>query len=386
MSNNKVYCTAPWNGITVRENGDVKTCCAGGVSLGNLNQESISDILQNGRLVSIQKTMLKGKPDIDNCRNCLKNESISGLASLRQHYLRSYPDIIPGEIVFNSLDIRWNNSCNLSCMYCSPTFSSTWADKLNVSNSSPVKNYQDELLAFILERSSTVKEIMLVGGEPMLMKQNYRLLKELPQSTRISIITNLSYDLEKLPCINDMLTRPKENIIWNISVENIDNQFEYVRNGSSWNQLKKNINFLSQHWPDQISAMLTYSMFSAFDLPQTIETFHALGLKKFSLQSYFGDPYMDVFEMPKSIQQLALNALEEAENIHYANIHVEDRQLFLIQNIDFLKNMLTQGGYKISNLTKDGFLKRIEWYNQWSKYKFHNLWPHVVQMVEQHLA
>jgi hypothetical protein len=32
-----VYCTAPFNGITVRENGDVKTCCVAGVVIGNLN-------------------------------------------------------------------------------------------------------------------------------------------------------------------------------------------------------------------------------------------------------------------------------------------------------------------------------------------------------------
>jgi organic radical activating enzyme len=264
-------------------------------------------------------------------------------------------------------------------------FSSTWADKLNVSNSSPVKNYQDELLEFILERSSTVKEIMLVGGEPMLMKQNYHLLRELPLSSRISILTNLSYDLEKLPCINDMLKRPKENIIWNISVENTDKQFEYVRNGSSWNQLEKNIVFIDRHWKNQATVNMVYSIFSAFDLPQTIKKFHSLGLKKFNLQSYFGDPVLDVFAMPTAIQLLALDHLKEAEKIHCDNIHHEDQHLFNIQNIELLKTKLVEST-GTSTLTKKEFINRIAWYDQWSDNKFHQLWPHFVDLVEQNLA
>jgi MoaA/NifB/PqqE/SkfB family radical SAM enzyme len=385
MSDKKVYCTAPWNGITVRENGDVKTCCIGGVTLGNLNQESISNILQNEQLSKIQETMLDGEPDVENCQGCLNYESTSGLASLRQHYLKYYPTIVPGEVIFNSLDIRWNNTCNLSCLYCTPGFSSTWADKLNIANNSPVKNYQDDLLEFILDRADNIKEIMLVGGEPMLMKQNYQLLKKLPMSTRISILTNLSYDLERLPCITDLLNRPKENIFWNVSVENINKQFEYVRNGSNWNQLKTNIKFLGQHWNNQITVNMVYSMFSAFELPETIAEFHSLGIKKFNLQSYFGDPCLDVFKMPAAIQHSALQILQQAETIHNNNIHAEDRQLFTIENIDFLKTTLGQA-HKVSKLTKQDFLNKIKWYDQWGDYKFHNLWPHVIEMVKKNLA
>jgi radical SAM protein with 4Fe4S-binding SPASM domain len=385
MSNTKVYCTAPWNGITVRENGDVKTCCVGGAAIGNLNQESIHDILKSEKLLNIQKNMLNGQPDVENCQNCLKAEENSGLATLRQHYLRYYPDIVPGEVIFNSLDIRWNNTCNLGCLYCTPTFSSTWANKLNMVNSGPVKSYHEELLDFILAHSNSVQEIMLVGGEPMLMKQNYRLFEKLPPTTRISILTNLSYDLESLPCVEDLLARPKENIVWNISVENTNKQFEYVRNGGDWNQLEKNINFLYRHWDQEVTVNMVYCMFSAFELPQTIEKFHSLGIKKFNLQSYFGDPHLDVFKMPRAIQKLALDSLQEAENVHLTKIHKEDQQLFSMSNIDFLKNTLGVPT-KSNSLTKQGFLNKIDWYDQWTDHKFHDLWPHVIQMVNKHLA
>jgi MoaA/NifB/PqqE/SkfB family radical SAM enzyme len=384
LTNPVPYCTAPWNGIAVRENGDVRTCCSGDVILGNLNQDSISNILCNDQTLTIQKKMLGGEPDVKNCKACLKQEANTGLSSLRQHYLKYYPTVIPNQIVFNSLDIRWNNTCNLSCLYCSAICSSTWADKLNIANPSPVKSYQDDLLNFILDRSSSVKEIMLVGGEPMLMKQNYQLFKKLPDSTRISILTNLSYDLEKLPCVADLLSRPKENLLWNISVENTNQQFEYVRNGGNWDQMEKNINFLMQQWGNTVTVNMVYSMFSAFDLPATIEKFHSLGIKKFNLQTYFGDPHMDVFRMPKAIQQLALKSLQQAESIHCKNLHTEDQPLFIIQNIDFLKTTLNHG-HKVSNLSKEGFLNQIDWYDQWCVYKFHDLWPHVIDLIHKHL-
>jgi MoaA/NifB/PqqE/SkfB family radical SAM enzyme len=35
-----VYCTAPFNGLTIREDGHVRTCCSGINSLGNLNKDT----------------------------------------------------------------------------------------------------------------------------------------------------------------------------------------------------------------------------------------------------------------------------------------------------------------------------------------------------------
>ena len=238
----EIYCTAPFNSITVRENGDVKTCCVGGVTIGNLNNDSIQNILQSEKLKNIQTLMVNGSVDLKNCSHCSRQEQHSGLSSLRQHYLKFYPNAWD-QLKLKSLDIRWNNLCNLGCVYCSPTFSSVWEGRENTRSNRPLKEYQDDLQDFILDNIDQVEEIMLVGGEPMLMKQNYSLFEKLPSSTKISIITNFSYDLEKLPCFESLLNRPKENIKWNLSLENSDKKFEYVRNGASWHQIEKISNY-----------------------------------------------------------------------------------------------------------------------------------------------
>ena len=162
----QVYCTAPWNGLTIRENGHVRTCCVGDNVVLNLNVDQIDNIEQSPVLQEIRNKMLLGEPDLKNCTHCIKQEKNDGYSSLRNHYNTYYSDFDPNNLDLKSIDLRWNNTCNLSCMYCSPVFSSTWADKLKTINLKPVKPYQDELLAWILERAGHVKELMLVGVSP----------------------------------------------------------------------------------------------------------------------------------------------------------------------------------------------------------------------------
>ena len=356
----KVYCTAPWNGLTIREDGAVRTCCVGGVVLRNLNHEPITGIERSPALIKIQKLMMEGKPDPVNCKICIDAERYGG-NPLQHHYNREYPNTNSLKLKF--VDVRWNNTCNLACQYCNAGFSSTWADRLAQPNGRPIKAYQDGLLGWILERADQVTEIMLVGGEPMLMKQNYALLKILPKTCRISIITNLSYDLSSLPCLDDLLNRPKENIIWNISVENTGGKFEYVRSGAKWEQATTNFKLLMDHWPDNITLNMVYSMFNAFDLESDIVQFHKLGIKKFNLCNINDNIAMNVFNMPVSVQQLAKEQLEKTLITHQDQLHPDDKDLYPLQGISKLIDALTcVDGYT----TVAEFEKQIEFYNKWS--------------------
>ena len=123
---NKVYCTAPWNGLTIRENGDVRTCCVGGKTLGNINDTDIKEIQNSQQLSEIQNNFLTGNVDQVNCSQCI-NEEYQSQPSLRHYYNRYYTDTNLNKLKLKVIDMRWSNSCNLQCMYCSPTFSSTWA-------------------------------------------------------------------------------------------------------------------------------------------------------------------------------------------------------------------------------------------------------------------
>jgi organic radical activating enzyme len=379
-----VYCTAPWNGITVREDGHVRTCCVGSVSLGNLNQTPINEILESPALARIKQNMLSGKPDIQNCMGCIRSQNSAGLAGVRQHYNMFYPDANQGKFELKNLDIRWNNVCNLGCMYCNSTFSSTWQNRDGTNKGTVVKDYQDNLLDWILQRSDQLQEVMLVGGEPMLMKQNYALIDQLPDQCRISIITNLSYDLPNLPCIKQLQGRPKDQTLWNVSLENTSLQFEYVRSGSKWEDVEHNLLYLMTHWPDQVSINFVYSMFSAFNIVETIQTLHRIGIKKINLFPIYDNPTMDVFNMPDSIRLEAANNLSQAIDWHRDNLCPEDIPLYPIQGGDAMLAQLKSKNTS-STITLDAFLTKVEWYDQYHENKFNNLWPNVVDLVRKHL-
>jgi hypothetical protein len=181
------------------------------------------------------------------------------------------------------------------------------------------------------------------------------------------------------------LDRPKENILWSLSLENIEQQFEYVRNGADWHQVKKNLEFLNSNWPNTTSIIMVYSVLSAFDLPITLQTFRSLGIKKFTFQTYFGSPAFDVFSMPEKIKKHALDILTTTLNQHTQSIHHEDLHLYQIEHVDLIIKHLTDNTSGSNVVSKKEFYDRVDWCNQWNKVSYQQLWPHVVKLVDQHL-
>jgi len=380
MDKTSVYCTAPWNGLTIRENGQVRTCCVGNKSLGNLNNQTIQEIENSDILQQIKQDMLSGNPNLENCSVCIQHERHAGHAQNREYYVKYYPTI-NDSLELRFLDIRWNNVCNLGCLYCGPTFSNTWGDRLGISiNSSPVKDYQDDLLDWILTKADHINELMLVGGEPLLMKQNYKLLARLPEQCQISIITNMSYDLEKNPAFPLLLSRPPEKIIWNVSMENIGNKFEYVRSGANWAQIQKNFKLLLQHWPNTISVNMVYNLFSAFDILETVQEFHNMGIKKITLFNVLENKTIDLFNMPDKIKKLALDQLQTAYTWHIDSLHPEDREFYPWTGINELTEQLKKP--TVTPVSLNEFNSKIQWYDKWYDKRFSELWPEVDQLIQ----
>ena len=373
-----VYCTAPWNGITIREDGAVRTCCVGGVSLGNLNHTPITEIIKSPALKEIQEVIKNGQPHRQNCQQC-----VSGKSLMKDYYNQLSIDNF-SDLSLKVVDVRWSNLCNLKCMYCSPTFSSVWQSESRSSTKTiTVKSYQDDVAEWIMNKVDNLHELMLVGGEPLLMKQNYQLIARLSNEVNLSIITNLSYDLRNLPCIDDLLRRPKAHTKWNVSLDNVDQQFEYVRNLSSWSKVQENLVFVNDHWPETISINFVYSMFSAFDIENTFKKLHTLGIKKFNLFPVIGQDQINVFNMPLAIKQVAVENLKRAVEFHRNQIHPDDIELYPIAGVDQIFNSLMINNAR--NISKKQFYEKMQWYNRHSKYKFEDLWPHVMELVDLHL-
>ena len=387
----KLYCTAPFNGLHVDVNGMVQTCCKGEIDLLDLSTDGVTNLkmkLSQSSLLDIQKSMLEDKPHNKNCNFCANFETSTGTGHVRHQFNTVFPKIEPDKLItFKNVLIRFNNLCNLSCVYCGPNYSSVWEERLQIPiKITKVKNYQEELLNLILEYINEIEEIQLQGGEPMLIKQNYSLFSRLPLSSRIIIQTNLSYDLEKLPCLDDLLKRPKENVLWALSLENINDQFEYVRNGANWSQWLKNVNYLLKHWPDSIHVNFVYHTLSAFDILDTVKQLSYLGIFKYQFESVCPTPYhkLNVFDLSKELKEIAAHKFKEAFHWYTHFIHPDDRHLYYWQGASEILNILEESKTP-ALISKKEFYQSIQYLDNFSSKKFSDLWPDLKSLIDLYL-
>ena len=67
-------CSIPWTTLTVMSNGKVCICCRdhdGEVILGDLNKQTITEVLNSEEMLKVKKLHLEGQGDkIDLCKNC----------------------------------------------------------------------------------------------------------------------------------------------------------------------------------------------------------------------------------------------------------------------------------------------------------------------------
>lgn len=245
---NKSICTLPWTGFELEPNGTVKNCIISKTSLGTINKENIKDIIHGEKNVELKQSMLKDKMPA-NCEGCyLQEKNTTNLSSIssRLYYLREvgaktdlalYDDV--NNFSLKHIDLRWTNSCNQACVYCGPEYSSKWAQELGEKVKSN-KEARQEVKDFVFENIGGLENVYLAGGEPMLMKENYeflKLLKEKNPMCGIRVNTNLSTTSTG---IFELLCSFK-NVHWTVSVESIEEEYEYIRYLGSWKNFMANL-------------------------------------------------------------------------------------------------------------------------------------------------
>jgi MoaA/NifB/PqqE/SkfB family radical SAM enzyme len=115
----------------------------------------------------------------------------------------------------------------------------------------------------------------LAGGEPLLIKENLTLLKQIYQikpSIEIRINTNLSIINNEIY----QLLKKFKNVHWTVSVDGIGQEFEYVRYGGSWDQFVKNLQQLRQDF-EKINFNSTWCIMTAYGVLECIDFLQEMG-------------------------------------------------------------------------------------------------------------
>ena len=313
MSN--FYCAAPWRGLHINPRGDVKTCCAGNPNmLGNLNSQPIAQILNSQQMIEIRKSIAKGQPH-EYCSNCVKSERF-GADSERQWHNSVNPNFdyaLAGDFYHypTIIDVRWNTTCNLSCNYCGEFCSSKWAAIKNIPFRSGTRPYYENVCDFIEQHQEHIHEVALVGGEPLLLPENERLLDVVPNTAIITLITNLNVNLENNRIFHKLQQRSR--VGWSMSFDNVGKQFEYVRHGAQWSLLENNLLKIKQLMNDSGHWGGIHAVYNIYNATRISE------LKKFAeqhqvsilWQNLFQPDYLDPFLHGSALAQLAAQEIKK---------------------------------------------------------------------------
>jgi MoaA/NifB/PqqE/SkfB family radical SAM enzyme len=373
----KIHCAAPWRGLHINPRGDVKTCCAGDPNmLGNLNEHTIDEILTGPALQRIRQTIRKGELDPEYCYNCIQAERYG--RSERDWHNSVNADFDPAtasdtDHVPVIVDVRWNTTCNLSCNYCGDKCSSRWATLKNIPVKSGARPYYESVCEYLAQHRGHIKEVALVGGEPLLLPENERLLDVLPDDCIVTLITNVSVDLINNKIFEKLKTRSQ--VGWSLSFDNIDQRFEYVRYGGNWELVQRNLDTLTplmkskQHWGG-IHAV--YNLYNATRLVEFTEFARSRDLT-IHWQSLYQPECLDPTRLGNEVLSMAR---QEIEKLLSLNICLDNER-------QFFENVLSGLSAK-DDLTMQ-FRQHIDeienQYHRNQRRNFRLLWPELSELL-----
>lgn len=258
----KSFCYFPFVHANIRANYNrkVSPCWRSDEVLGNLDNSSLEEIWNGPAYTELRQKFLNGeKPE--GCARCWKHENNNtGSKSLRQLYLNNYEkyhdtiSLTKPEI--KSIEIRFSNLCNFSCLHCGSEHSSSWTNKLKKSpgivssrfiklkDKNPRIISESDVDTKIIPILNTLDEVRITGGEPLTDPVFYYFLERVPteiaKNIELLIVTNLS----KLNYENKNgkeLFKKFKKVNLRVSLDADPSTFEYFRSGSDFQEIDKNI-------------------------------------------------------------------------------------------------------------------------------------------------
>lgn len=277
---NEAFCIAPWMHMQVEPDGNIQLCCASNwkhehnKSLGNLNEQDPEDIWNNTQYRMIRKNMLAGKKMPQYCSPCYLREDGAINQTERQRFNREFASSIPMteqtlddgtvlDLKLKYLEIRFNNLCNLKCRTCGPDWSSSWANELGLENTLVYNHSWKKLLPYLDE----LEKVYFAGGEPLMTPEHYDFLEHLTTfNTDIELLYTSNFTRLELKGKHVMDYWPKFRVVNAVaSLDHYGEYASYVRTGSNYDTIVKNINEVKSHGLPNVRTAVTcvYSIYNA---------------------------------------------------------------------------------------------------------------------------
>jgi organic radical activating enzyme len=288
------FCAAKWLDATIWLSSGYSTSCHHNplykIDLEELktNPSALHNTAQK-RLDRIE--MLEGKQP-SGCQYCWKIENETNSFSDRVYKSFGIGDNNIKELIekgltdpspqLKTLEISFDNVCNMACIYCNQSFSNKWTNDIKKNGpyikihsdqnySAPIQHlpeeevqqYVDAFWKWWPELKKNLKWFRITGGEPLLNDNTWKIIEDLStdgSSLQLMINTNLNHK----PNIIEKLLEYKKlypNIMLFTSLESMGTHAEYARDGLDFELWKANLTRLLEE-DTKIHIMTTVNILS----------------------------------------------------------------------------------------------------------------------------
>ena len=348
----KNFCAIPWSGFIMNTDGSVKNCVIAKDIIGNVHKNNIKDILNSTKNIEIKQQMLQGLYP-KSCDGCFYQEqgrkkSFDNISS-RMYYAKELGPHIkkdlfnnPNNFDLTHVDLRWSNKCNQACVYCGAHNSTKWAKELGLKQKTDKDNIA-KVKEYVFDNVENLKNVYLAGGEPLMMNENKEFLDLLYKKNKdvhLRVNTNLSNTKTGV----FQLIQKFKNVHWTVSLESIEEEYEYIRFGGRWKDFVDNIKTISKLKNHKISFNMLHLILNYMSIFDCIKFLQGLGFhnNSFVLGPVYNPVYLNIKNLPHQAKKQVKRKLEDL---------IDEKPGFLLQN--GLENLLKY-------LTDSGFYANIE--------------------------
>jgi hypothetical protein len=294
------FCMAKWLQVTLHLHSGTNHSChhpaVHPIPLKELNENPSA--LHNTPFKKARQKMMKDGVRPSECGYCWTIEDLKS-DEISDRYIKSseawaapyFKDIVAlpdnADILPTYVEVSFSRTCNFKCSYCSPAFSTRWAQELKQQGPyevSPIfekldERYEEDQNPYIQafwkwwpELKKTLKVFRITGGEPLLSPNTFRILEELRDGPapklEIAINSNLGAPSSQIERFIELAHDLTENgkvagLQVFTSVEAWGGRAEYIRHGMKFDYFWSNVETLLQRLPKaDIIFMCAYNALS----------------------------------------------------------------------------------------------------------------------------
>ena len=326
------FCLAPYHYFDFDQSGEMHTCFKGKKSMGNWKEENVlsqfnSDEYKNLRTAQRQGDKTRTAP---NCEDCYKHEAHKVWSLRKQILIEKYNELghdgfvdLIKEIkststdkvdtpVYDYVEMRLSNYCNLRCLHCDQRSSTQWmrfltdeevfsAAKKNGLHLDPndtskniMQNYRgyqeknDLDLDDIVDIVHKSKKITLSGGEPLIDPNYFRLMDRVIEKHDKDFVVHKMFEIHTNLNVNDV---EKYFAHWKkfnkvkifVSLDVPPSTYRYFRRNGDWQLVANNIDYIKKYFKNNNSVNvyghITFNFFGAMGWRELCDTWHEMELE-----------------------------------------------------------------------------------------------------------